>query len=145
MNAEDAGFQGRGWAFPPRFDSNNGKANLVQNDLDIIESLRILMSTRPGERIMHPGYGCRLQDFVFEVINGTTRAAIETAIRQAILYYESRITLIEVSANVVDWLDGRISVQLEYTIDQTNARSNMVFPFYINEGTLVSDTPVLAV
>lgn len=145
MNFEDAGFLGRGWAFPPRFDTNNGTAQLVQDEDDIAESLRILMSTRPGERIMHPGYGCRLHDFVFETIDGTTRSAIETAIRQAILHYEPRITLIEVTADMIDWREGRMSVTLEYSIDQTNARSNMVFPFYIDEGTLVSDTPVMAI
>ena len=145
MNADDAGFRGRGWAFPPRFDANSGEVLMVQTDDDIAESLRILMSTRPGERIMHPGYGCRLNEMVFEVADGTTRAAIETAIRQAILHYEPRITLEDVRADVTDWLDGRMTVNLDYTVDQTNSRSNMVFPFYVNEGTLVSDTPVLAV
>jgi phage baseplate assembly protein W len=82
---------------------------------------------------------------VFETIDGTTRSAIETAIRQAILHYEPRITLIEVTADMIDWREGRMSVTLEYSIDQTNARSNMVFPFYIDEGTLVSDTPVMAI
>lgn len=117
---------------------------MVQSEDDIAESLRILMATRPGERIMQPAYGCRLHDFVFDLNSGATRGAIETAIRQAVLFFEPRITLHEVHVNTTDWLGGRMTIALEYTVDQTNARSNMVYPFYIQEGTLISDTPVLA-
>lgn len=76
--------------------------------------------------------------------NKARKGAIETAVRQAVLFFEPRITLHVVRVNTTDWLGGRLTVTLEYTVDQTNARSNMVFPFYIDEGTLVSDTPVLA-
>ena len=144
MNENDPGFLGRGWHFPPLFDPATGEAHMVQAETDIAESLRILMATRPGERIMQPAYGCRLHEYVFDLNGPGTRAAIETAIRQAILFFEPRITLHEVRVETTDWLHGRMHVELEYTIDQTNARSNMVYPFYIDEGTLVSDTPVLA-
>lgn len=117
---------------------------MVQGEPDIAESLRILMATRPGERIMQPGYGCRLHDYVFDLNDGQTEVGIETAVRQAILFYEPRITLHDVRVNTTDWLGGKMMIELEYTVDQTNARSNMVYPFYLNEGTLVSDTPVLA-
>lgn len=138
-------FLGRGWHFPPDFDPSTGQARMVRAEEDIVESLRILMSTRPGERIMQPGYGCRIHDFVFEIIGGETDSAIETAITQAILFYEPRITLHAVNLDSQYWAEGRLLIGLEYTVDQTNARSNMVFPFYEDEGTLVSDTPVLAI
>lgn len=117
---------------------------MVQSEPDIAESLRILMATRPGERIMQPAYGCRLHDYVFETNDGETEAAMETAIRQAILFFEPRITLHEILIETIDWREGQMTVTLDYTVDQTNARSNMVYPFYIDEGTLVADTPVLA-
>jgi len=144
MSENDPGFLGRGWHFPPLFDPSTGEVQMVQAESDIAESLRILMATRPGERIMHPDYGCRLQDYVFDMNGAGTRAGIETAIRQAVLFYEPRITLHQVRVDTTDWLGGRMTIELEYTVDQTNARSNMVYPFYIDEGTLVSDTPVLA-
>jgi uncharacterized protein len=144
MSENDPGFLGRGWQFPLVFDPSTGEADMVQGEPDIAESLRILMATRPGERIMQPAYGCRLHDYVFELNSGQTQAGIETAIRQAILFFEPRITLHHVRVDTTDWLEGRMEVALEYTVDQTNARSNMVYPFYLDEGTLVSDTPVLA-
>ncbi|MEP5193695.1 MAG: GPW/gp25 family protein, partial [Roseobacter sp.] len=123
---------------------STGEVQMTQGETDIAESLRILMTTRPGERIMQPAYGCRLHDFIFELNDAETEAAIETTVRQAILFFEPRITLETVRVDTTDWLGGSIKIMLEYTVDQTNSRSNMVFPFYIDEGTLISDTPVMA-
>ncbi|WP_298976486.1 GPW/gp25 family protein [uncultured Roseobacter sp.] len=142
MAQNDPSFLGRGWSFPPRFDGHTGQAYLSQAEEDIVESLRILMETRPGERVMHPTYGCKLHDLVFEPMNGETQAAIRVAITHAILFFEPRITLKSVSVVPSDWANGVLRVELGYTVNQTNTRHNMVFPYYIREGTLVSDLPI---
>ncbi|MFD1157201.1 GPW/gp25 family protein [Roseovarius aestuarii] len=139
---DDPGFLGRGWRFPVEFDGNTGSARLVQAVDDINESLRILFETRPGERVMHPNYGCRIHDLVFEPMNTTTARAIENAISRAILYFEPRIILRKVKVRFEDWAQGRMKVHLEYEIEQTNSRHNIVFPFYADEGTLVTSVPV---
>lgn len=144
MADADPSFLGRGWAFPPRFDGGTGQALLVQAEEDITESLRILMETRPGERVMHPNYGCRLHDLVFEPMDGETEAEIEVAISRAILFFEPRIKLGVVKVDVQDALSGHLAITLNYTVAETNERHNMVFPFYITEGTLISQTPVPA-
>ncbi len=143
MTFEDPGFLGRGWAFPPAFDAVTGEAQLVTEDEDIIQSLRILFETRPGERVMHPTYGCRIWDYLFDPMNASTMRTMEAAIAQAILFFEPRITLEHTKVHIVDATGGRLAVDLRYTIRQTNARSNVVFPFYIEEGTLISDKPVV--
>jgi phage baseplate assembly protein W len=145
MAENDPSFLGRGWHFPPVFDPSTGEVQMVRSEEDIVESLRILMGTRPGERIMQPAYGCRIHDMVFEIMDGETTSAIENAIAQAILFFEPRITLESVTINTENWIEGLLRIGLDYTVDETNSRSNMVFPFYIDEGTLVSDTPVLAI
>lgn len=111
-------------------------------EADIIDSLRILFSTRPGERIMHPDYGCRLADLVFEPMDTRTRVAIEVAVTRAVQFFEARINLSRVEVTVGDWEEGRLEILLAYVIRATNSRHNMVFPFYIEEGTLISDKPV---
>ncbi|MEM7296359.1 MAG: GPW/gp25 family protein [Pseudomonadota bacterium] len=141
MADPDAGFLGRGWSFPPALDPATGRAVMVSAEDDIVESLRILISTRPGERIMQPDYGCRLSDLVFEPMGEETETQVETTIRQAILFFEPRITAEEIEVSTQDWLEGHLSVRIEYRVIQTNTRANMVFPFYQSEGTLVSDTP----
>ncbi|MFV0299876.1 MAG: GPW/gp25 family protein [Paracoccus sp. (in: a-proteobacteria)] len=137
MPRDDPSFLGRGWQFPPRFDGNTGQPSLVEAEDDIVESLRILIGTRPGERIMQPTYGCRIHDQVFAPMTGATIAAIETAVSQAILFFEPRITLHRIVVDAGDWVEGRLRILLNYTVIQTNSRSNIVFPFYLSEGTLV--------
>lgn len=141
MSFEDPGFLGRGWAFPPAFDGATGEAALVTEDEDIRQSLRILFDTRPGERVMHPTYGCRIHDYLFDPMNAATLRAMEAAIEQAILFFEPRITLQQAKVHITDAAEGRLAIDVTYTVRQTNARSNIVFPFYIDEGTLITDKP----
>jgi uncharacterized protein len=140
-DAEDAGFLGQGWAFPPAFEAPTGRAILRTGEADIVESLRILFSTRPGERVMQPDYGCRLSDLVFEPMDTRTRVAIEVAVRRAVQFFEARVALSRVEVTARDWPEGRLDVAVTYTIRATNSRHNVVFPFYLAEGTLVPDLP----
>jgi phage baseplate assembly protein W len=144
MHKDDPSFLGRGWPFPPAFDPHTGQVMMVQTEEDIAQSLRILMQTRPGERVMQPAYGCRLHDLVFEPMSGETRAAIAVAIERAILHFEPRIALTHVEVADDDWIEGRLTIRLDYRIRATNTRNNIVFPFYTTEGTLVSERPVPA-
>ncbi len=136
-----AGFLGRGWAFPPRFEPAKGAADMVSREDDIVDSLRALFVTRPGERVMHPTYGCMLHDLVFEPMDGETEAAIELAIVRAIRFHEPRIEDVRVAVDIADALDGRLAVAVDFRISATNNRLNVVFPFYLSEGTLVSLAP----
>lgn len=141
---DDVGFLGRGWAFPPRFDLSTGEVAMVARENDIEESLRILFLTRRGERVMQPTYGCALQDIVFQGDTPETRAAAKQALAQAILFHETRIDVISIDLRMPDPLEGRMEILLDYRIRSTNSRANVVFPFYLNEGTLLPGRPPAA-
>jgi phage baseplate assembly protein W len=134
----DSSFLGRGWSFPPRFNLLDRGVEMVAEEEDIRESLRILFSTAPGERVMHPSYGCGMKRMVFEHINATVKTQIKDLIERAVLFFEPRITLERVELDDSQIFDGRLLILLEYTIRTINIRSNMVYPFYIREGTLVT-------
>ncbi|WP_163833857.1 GPW/gp25 family protein [Spartinivicinus ruber] len=129
-------FLGRGWAFPIKFDHHEGRitTRMVSLEEDIRESLRILFSTRPGERMMNPEFGCGLHNMVFDELSLATRTKIVNLIEKAILEFEHRIQLIHIGLHETDPLEGRVDILLEYNIRQTNHRSNMVYPFYFVEG-----------
>jgi len=133
-------FLGRGWSFPPRFDASIGEVLMVEAEEDIRESLRILFSTQPGERILLPRYGCALHSLVFESLSETLLTRIRTVIADAILYFEPRIRLEAVHIDKTSSQEGLLLIGLEYTIVQTNTRSNMVYPFYLTEGTLINQS-----
>ncbi|MBC6996658.1 GPW/gp25 family protein [Neolewinella lacunae] len=130
-------FLGTGWSFPPAFQLTTGAVQMVSEEDDIRQSLFLLFSTTPGERLMRPGYGCDLQMLVFERLNASTESQIADLIRMSILHYEPRITVEEVHVTLSDALQGRIDIAVFYTIRLTNSRDNIVYPFYFREGTNV--------
>ena len=128
-------FLGSGWSFPPRFLESSQGIEMSKDDDDIAESLYILLSTLPGERIMNPEYGCDLQSQMFQSINISTKVVIEDLIATAILYFEPRVRLIAVDVEEKDQVSGIINVHITYEVKGVNSRKNMVFPFYLAEGT----------
>jgi len=104
---------------------------------DVREALWILLSTKPGERIMHPAYGCGLHQMIFESINESTVTEIKDLVERAVLFYEPRVTLQNVSVDTTEANQGLLRITLDYVISTTNNRSNMVYPFYIGEGSNV--------
>ena len=130
MAGDSNSFMGRGWAFPPSFDKATSSTAMVENERDIGESLQILLTTRVGERLLEPRYGCDLTRFLFEPIDTTLKTYMREVIRDAILYFEPRVKLIDIDLVAVP-NDGRIDIGLEYLIPTVNSRTNLVFPFYL--------------
>ncbi|PYP85740.1 MAG: hypothetical protein DMF61_15515 [Blastocatellia bacterium AA13] len=111
---------------------------MVSDEEDINESLWILFSTALGERIMLPEYGGTLKQYVFASITATLMTQIGSAVQQAALYWEPRIIVDEVSVEPAANAEGIILITVGYTIRKTNARNNLVYPFYIQEGSLAA-------
>jgi phage baseplate assembly protein W len=132
-------FLGRGWSFPPTFEKESKSVELVEDEVDIEQSLKLILSTRPGERLTNPEFGCTIHEYLFEQINPTLKYFLKDAIQKSILYFEPRITLNEVIIETDRELEGIVDIKLEYTIRKINVRSNIVFPFYKLEGTLVDE------
>ena len=134
----DTAFLGRGWGFPPRFVKTGDGIQLcmVEKEQDIHESLKILFSTQCGERLMDAEYGCYLHKIQFEGLTESIRSRIIDIISKAILFYEPRISLlnIDVSLDSDEVVQGKLNISLDYLIRSTNSRSNMVYPFYFLEG-----------
>ncbi len=125
-------FLGCGWSFPPEITDKGVKMSAYEKDIK--ESLSVLFSTSPGERVNRYDYGCSLRQFAFEPLTPQTITKMRNVITRAIILYEPRIILEDVSFE--DEPDrGRLLIKLSYMIIRTNNRNNMVYPFYINEGT----------
>ena len=127
-------FLGRGWAFPVSFAAGGNSVEMVENEEDIEQSLRILLSTMKRERVMLPDYGVNLKEMIFEPLSTSTATRLTNRIGRAILFHEPRITLDGITYDQ-DVNQGLIIINIEYTIVATNTRTNLVYPFYFNEGT----------
>jgi len=138
-------FLGTGWGFPITFQkgttSQSATVRMVKAEEDIAESLTILFSTRPGERVMRPNFGSALEDMLFEPINASLETYIKELITNAILYYEPRIDLEQIDIDVDDQAEGMVKIGLKFSVRTTNSRFNYVFDYYKQEGTI---TPIVA-
>src|SRR5665213_3552856 len=106
-------FLGRGWSFPPTFDQPSGEVDMLNGYEDIESSLQILLSTRLGERVMQPKYGCNTDDMIFETLDTTLETEMKNRIEVAILFYEPRIDIINQTLTQDD-LGGIILLSLDY-------------------------------
>ncbi|MBV8659987.1 MAG: GPW/gp25 family protein [Burkholderiales bacterium] len=126
---------GRGWQFPLHFNARTKRVAMVTGVEDVEESLRILMATYPGERVMLPAYGCNVRRMVFETLSENTLTELKETIRKAILFFEPRITVLQLDLTLTDPLEGRLDVSLDYSIRTTNTRHNLVYPLYLKQAT----------
>lgn len=130
-------FLGTGWSFPPTFEKEAGHVKMVSEEEDILQSMQILFTTTVGERIMLYDYGCELSHYLFEEIDYDLLNNIKNTITNAIIVHEPRVNPEEVNVTESANQPGMLLISVRYTILATNTRYNMVFPFYINEATLL--------
>ena len=133
MNGAD--IIGRGWRFPIKV---NAKGGLDWSDGQdrIRDAIWIIVSTSLGERLMRPRFGAGLKDYVFQPNSDVMRAELASVIRRALVEWEPRIELVGVSVEASADQDSQVLVSVDYQIRDTNELFNMVFPFYLQEGSL---------
>lgn len=123
-------FIGRGWAFPVHTDAT-GSIALVGGEREVIESIRLILGTAPGERPMRPEFGCAIHDLVFAPADAATAGQIAYAVRVALERWEPRITLTDVIVSFEAAEQGTLLIDVQYTLRDSNDPRNLVFPFYV--------------
>jgi len=128
--SDSSEFVGRGISFPLRVDQS-GSIAMTNGASDIDSSLRMVITTAPGERLMRPEFGCRIWELVFEPINANTLGLMGEAVREAVARWEPRVTLNDVRIEPRPGTVGVVQIELDYVIRATNDRRNLVYPFYV--------------
>src|SRR4051794_22787525 len=85
-----AEFIGVGLGFPMRIDAT-GAVVLVQGDIELRESIRLILGTARGERPMRPEFGCGIHDLVFAPSNAATAGRAAYEVRISLERWEPRI------------------------------------------------------
>lgn len=108
---------------------------MVSDETDIKQSLEIYFNTKLGERIMRPEYGCVIHEHIFDKIDESILNILSFELTQNIGQIEPRIIIEKIQINQSNAASGELQISIEYKIISSNVRDNIVFPFYINEGT----------
>jgi phage baseplate assembly protein W len=142
-----------GWRFVhPDFDQPAGLAPglaltpkrgvaMVTGDAAVRQAVLLLLSTRPGERVMRPDYGCDLTPLVFAPNDDTTAGLAMHFVRRAIERWEPRVRIVRLDA-APDPVErdggqsepGRLRIDLEYRVRATGHQERLVLPLTLADG-----------
>ncbi|MBN1937903.1 MAG: GPW/gp25 family protein [Anaerolineae bacterium] len=124
-------FLGQGLAFPLQLTPRGGIA-LAVGERDIEQSIRIILGTMPGERVMRPEFGCYIHDLVFAPHDAATEGLAIHYIKRALDRWEPRITLrsVDIAPSVQD---GTMLIEIKYQTKDTHDERSIVYPFYITD------------
>jgi uncharacterized protein len=111
-----------------------GGIETVADDEAIRQSLMLLISTRPGERVMRPEYGCDLARLVFSPSDATTAGLAIHLLRQAVERWEPRVEVLNVDAGLDPEEATRLEIVLDYRIRATLRADSLVVGVDLQEG-----------
>lgn len=125
-------FLGRGWKFPVAL--KEGKIASSEGEDSIRESIRIVLGTSRGERVMRPDFGCRIDELVFAPNDTSTATLIAVNITEALEKWEPRIEVLNVNAVPDEEEGNKLNINIEYMVKSSNSKNNLVYPFYLERG-----------
>tara|TARA_B100000768_G_C11264011_1_gene370169 strand:- start:919 stop:1335 length:417 start_codon:yes stop_codon:yes gene_type:complete len=132
---QEKSFLGIGWSFPPTFNKERSDVEMTTKEEDIKQSLHIYFNTKLGERIMRQDFGCIIHEHLFDRLDKSILDVLTFELKQNIGNIEPRIIVNEISIMPIDINEGSVEINIKYTVITTNVRDNIIFPYYLNEGT----------
>lgn len=103
-----------------------GALSMVDADASVRQAILLLLTTRPGERVMLPAYGCELQQLVFSPNDDTTAGLAIHYVRKALARWEPRVDIVELDANRSDDDPSRLDILLHYRVRPTSSEELLV-------------------
>lgn len=114
-----------GVKFPFRIAEKHGRVAISGEKENIKESVKIILLTEPGERRMHPEFGTKLRQFLFEPLDSQVEAMISREIIHSLTMWEQRITDIAVTVLKEPAHRGILQIQVRYRIQKGGGEDSM--------------------
>ena len=133
MATAKEGFLGKGWVFPIR-PGADGRLRLTSEEEAVRNSIFMILSTAPGERLMRPEYGCGIHELVFQPNTSSLRGAVQNRVRESLVRWEHRIDVLDIRAEANPQAGHQLLIRVDYRIRSNNALYNLVYPFFLQEG-----------
>jgi uncharacterized protein len=124
---------GSGWGFPVR--PVGGQLRYVADEVDIEQAIGLILETARRERVMRPGFGGTLRDRVFDANSIGLAQRVEHEVAEVLRDWEPRIHVERIGAHPATVQPHVLLIEIDYVVRRTNAFYNLVYPFYLTEGT----------
>jgi uncharacterized protein len=120
---------GAGYAYPV-MPSVQGGVRLSSAEINLEQSIIIILRTGLGERVYRPDFGSRLAELAFEPLNVQTLLMIRMYVEEAIESWEPRVDLMEVRTDP-DPIRGKVDIEIVYRPRESSDSRSFVYPFYL--------------
>lgn len=104
---------------------SNGRLCYPSLEESVRQSIRIILQTRPGERLMRPHYGGGLERYLHEPNTLTTRRQIRDLITGSLERWEPRILLDRVDVWEIEERPDTVRIEIVYRLRLTNLAQQM--------------------
>lgn len=128
FNHPDSGAQGTGMGL---YVEPHGKIAMTSGRTAIRQSILLLMSTIPGERVMRPQYGCDLHQLAFMPNDATTHGLAIHYVRMALERWEPRIDIIHIDANTNADDSSLMDITLKYRIRKLKQPEQLIIAYHL--------------
>lgn len=105
-----------GWKFPVKPDLTTGRIKTSSYKEDVSESIKIILMTKKGERMMNPNFGCEINKYIFGILDITTLRQMELEVKDALNKWEHRIDNLEVQVLENKEHTGEVVINVKYTL-----------------------------
>jgi phage baseplate assembly protein W len=116
--------------------SPSGGVDMVEGSRSVRQALLLLLSTRPGERVMRPNYGCYLHRLVFSPNDAATAGLAIHYVRRAIERWEPRVEILALDAGQNPERPELLDIFLEYRTRATQHVEQLAFSVNLIEGEM---------
>jgi len=106
---------------------------MVQDGAAVRQAILLLLSTRPGERVMRPEYGCNLHRLIFSPNDDTTAGLAIHYVRDALRRWEPRIDISGLDAGRNPDVAGRLDIVLNYRLRSSLRAETLTFSLELGE------------
>lgn len=102
-----------------------GNIIIITNNDVISQSIKTILSTSKGERIMLPEFGSNLKEYIFEPLDISTGELIILEVEEALERWEDRISIIDVRVEE-EPDDNIIKITVDYSVNETGEVGNFI-------------------
>jgi len=127
--------QGSCLSHPFRADVRGMLATIATREAIVAESIKSIIETRQGERVMVPDYG--IPDFVFSVADFSFAARMGYFVGKQILNYDPLVEEVKITAGeltdegfIAGLAQGRVALHVAVRERGSNVWRNLVFPVW---------------
>ena len=113
-----------GWPLLPTPDLQ-GRLRFRSLEVSVREGIEIVLSTRPGERLMRPDFGAGLDSFLHEPNTIATRRRIRDLVAESLGRFEDRIEIERIEVLDPSAEPTAVRIEIHYRMRRTGALQQM--------------------